>query len=46
MARFGRREVRDALALVHLAASANGSEPFPEPTLEALARLVPSERVS
>jgi DNA-binding CsgD family transcriptional regulator len=45
MARFGRRDVRDALALVYLASSVNGTGPFPEPVLQALATLVPSDTV-
>jgi DNA-binding CsgD family transcriptional regulator len=42
---FSRREVRDALALIDVASSADGPEPFAEGVVEALARLVPGEIV-
>jgi DNA-binding CsgD family transcriptional regulator len=42
---FSRRDVRDALALIDAAHSANGAEPFAESVVEALARLVPGEMV-
>jgi DNA-binding CsgD family transcriptional regulator len=42
---FSRREVRDALALIDVAYSADGPEPFAEGVVEALARLVPGEIV-
>lgn len=42
---FSRREVRDALALIDVAYSADGPEPFAERVVEALARLVPGEIV-
>jgi DNA-binding CsgD family transcriptional regulator len=45
MARFSRRDVRDALALIHVASSAEGPEPFAKPVVESLARLVPGEIV-
>jgi DNA-binding CsgD family transcriptional regulator len=42
---FSRRELRDALALVDVAYSADSAEPFAERVVEALARLVPGEVV-
>lgn len=42
---FSRREVRDALALIDVAYSAEGAEPFAERVVETLARLVPGEIV-
>jgi DNA-binding CsgD family transcriptional regulator len=42
---FSRREVRDAFALIDVAYSADGPEPFAEGVVEALARLVPGEIV-
>ena len=45
MPTFSRREVRDALALIDVAYSADGPEPFAERVVEALARLVPGEIV-
>jgi DNA-binding CsgD family transcriptional regulator len=42
---FSRQEVRDALALIDVAYSAEGPEPFAERVVETLARLVPGEIV-
>jgi DNA-binding CsgD family transcriptional regulator len=42
---FSRRDVRAALELVQAASSAEGAEPFPEPAIESLARLVPADMV-
>ena len=42
---FSRREVREAFALIDVAYSADGPEPFAEGVVEALARLVPGEIV-
>lgn len=46
MVRLSQRELRGALEFVHAASSACGSEPFPRPVVESLARLVPGESVS
>ena len=43
MVRLRSRELRNALDFIHAASSADGPEPFPEPVVELLTRLVPSE---
>jgi DNA-binding CsgD family transcriptional regulator len=45
MPAFSGRELRDSLALIDAANSADGPEPFGECVVEALARLVPGEIV-
>jgi DNA-binding CsgD family transcriptional regulator len=43
--RLCQRDVRDALDFVHAASSADSSEPFAEPVVELLGRIVPGEFV-
>lgn len=45
MGGFRERDVRDALALIHVASSAEGAGPFAKPVVESLARLIPGEIV-
>lgn len=44
--RLSRRDLEGALDFVHAASSAQGTEPFPRPVVESLARLVPGEAVA
>src|SRR6266545_687446 len=46
MVRLGHRDLRDALELVHAASSIDSAEPFPQATVDLLARVVPGELVS
>jgi DNA-binding CsgD family transcriptional regulator len=46
MLRLNRRDLEGALEFVHAAPSAQGSEPFPRPVIELLARLIPGESVA
>jgi DNA-binding CsgD family transcriptional regulator len=43
--RLSHRDLGDALELVHAASSSDGSEPFPQPAVDLLARVVPGEFV-
>ena len=43
VARLNHRDLRNALDFVHAVSSGQGSEPFPQPALDLLARLVPAE---
>jgi DNA-binding CsgD family transcriptional regulator len=43
MVRLRSRELRNALSFVHLASSADGPGPFPEPVVDLLTQLVPGE---
>jgi DNA-binding CsgD family transcriptional regulator len=45
VARFSSHDVRDALALIHVAYSARSAEEFGAPVVEALSRLIPGELV-
>jgi DNA-binding CsgD family transcriptional regulator len=44
--RLSRRDLERALEIVHVASSADGTEPFPWPVVESLARLVPGQSVA
>jgi DNA-binding CsgD family transcriptional regulator len=46
MVRLSQRALRDALEFVHIASSAEAAEPFPQETIDLLARLVPGELVN
>lgn len=46
MVRLGQRDLRNALEFVHAASSIDASEPFAQPTLDLLARVIPGEFVS
>jgi DNA-binding CsgD family transcriptional regulator len=41
-----RRELEDALELVHAASSANSADPFPQPVVELFARVVPGDSLA
>jgi len=43
--RLSRCDLEDALSFVHAASAAQGTEPFPRPVVESLARLVPGAAV-
>jgi DNA-binding CsgD family transcriptional regulator len=43
MVRLGQRDLRDALEFVHAASAVDSSEPFPQPTVDLLAQVVPGE---
>jgi Bacterial regulatory proteins, luxR family len=43
VASLSHRDLRNALELVHAASSVHGSDPFPQPSVDLLARVVPAE---
>ncbi len=43
--RLSHRDLRNALEFVHAASSGHGSEPFPQPAVDLLARVVPAEYI-
>jgi DNA-binding CsgD family transcriptional regulator len=42
---LSQRDLRGALEFVHAASSCDGPDPFPEPAVDALARVIPAELV-
>ena len=45
MARLSYRDLRNALVFVHEASSSHGFDPFPQPAVDLLARVVPAELI-
>src|SRR6266498_1474670 len=43
--RLSHRDLRNALEFVHAASSGHGSEPFPQPAVDLLARVAPAEYI-
>jgi DNA-binding CsgD family transcriptional regulator len=45
VARLSYRDLRNALEFVHAASSGHGSDPFPQPAVDLLARVIPAELI-